>query len=177
MGSINEYSERETWMLDHQSQISIPATVTRGPVFLSAVIPYSVTYDATDVVDNDNLATELSAQIQISIALIGMVRKLSLESIVLTKRWGISPEKAQKYKPQCKEGFRTMLHPLLSRRFKANNRNLCYHWLAHPVFSTWCLSVQFPEGATDVHKYMPQTFDGLEFSQWHPVVKQRNDPR
>ena len=36
---------------------------------LSAVISYSMTYDAADVMDNDNFATA------ISIVLIGMVRK------------------------------------------------------------------------------------------------------
>ena len=43
-----------------------------------------------------NLATALSAQIQISIVLIGMVRKPSLEPIILAKRWDIIPEKAWK---------------------------------------------------------------------------------
>ena len=33
--STNEYSKRETWILDHQGQISIPATTARGPVFVS----------------------------------------------------------------------------------------------------------------------------------------------
>ena len=38
-------------------------------------------------------------------------------------------------------------------------------------FQTWCFPVQCLEGATDVHKYMPQMLDGLELSQWHPEVK------
>ena len=59
--STNEYSERETQMLDHQGQISIPATAARGPVFVSAVVSYSLAYDATDVMDNDNLAPALEA--------------------------------------------------------------------------------------------------------------------
>ena len=83
-------------MLDHQGQISIPVTVARGPVFVSAVVFYSLAYDAADVMDSDNLATALAGQIQISIALIGMDRKSSIEPIVLPKRWGITPEKAQK---------------------------------------------------------------------------------
>ena len=55
-------------------QISIPVTVAKGPVYDSAVVLSSMAYDATDVMDTDNLATALSAQIQISIALIGMVK-------------------------------------------------------------------------------------------------------
>ena len=72
-------------MLDHQSQISISATVLRGPVFVSAVVSYSLAYDDADVMNNDNLATALEPQIQISIALIGTVRKSSIELIVLAK--------------------------------------------------------------------------------------------
>ena len=62
-------------MLDHQGQISILATEARGPAYVSTII----SYDATDIMDNDNLATALSDQIQISIALIGTVRKLSVQ--------------------------------------------------------------------------------------------------
>ena len=65
-------------MLDYQGQISIPATVARGPVYVGAVILSSTTYDATDVMDNDICATALSAQIQIRIMLIGMIRKSSV---------------------------------------------------------------------------------------------------
>ena len=46
--------------------------------------------------DNDSDATALSAQIQISVALIGTARKLAIEPLVLAKRWGITPENAQK---------------------------------------------------------------------------------
>ena len=42
VASTNEYSERETSMLDHQSQISIPPTVARGPVFVSTVVSCSL---------------------------------------------------------------------------------------------------------------------------------------
>ena len=73
--STNEYSKRETWMQDHQDQNKIPVTVARGPVYVSPVISYSLTYDAIDDIDKNNLATTLSAQIQISKVLIGMVRK------------------------------------------------------------------------------------------------------
>ena len=64
----------------------ILAMATKGSVFVSTVVSYSWAYDAADVMDNDNLATALSAQIQISIVLIGPVRKPSVEPIVLAKR-------------------------------------------------------------------------------------------
>ena len=72
--SMNEYSERETHMLHHQGQISISATAAREPVHVSTVISYSLAYDAIDVMDNDNLATALSAQIQFSRVLIGTIK-------------------------------------------------------------------------------------------------------
>ena len=43
--------------------------------------------------NDDNHATALSAQIQIIIVLIDTVRNLSVQLIVLAKRWGITPEK------------------------------------------------------------------------------------
>ena len=67
--STSEYSEQETWMLDHRGKIK-----GRGPVFVSTVVSYSQAYDAADVMDNDNLATAIEAQLQISIVMIGMVR-------------------------------------------------------------------------------------------------------
>ena len=127
-------------MLDHQGQISIPATVARGPAIVSTVVSYLLAYDATNIIDNDNLVSALEAQIQISIELIGTVRKRSIDPIVLAKRWGIFPEKVQKtIQATTYRGIRTMLHPLLSR-FRRNDRNLYYHYLyyhclAHSVFS------------------------------------------
>ena len=109
---MNKYSERETHMLDYQGRISIPATVSRGPVYVSAVILYSLAYNATDVIDNNYLATTFSAQVQISIVLIGTVRKPAIESIVLAKRWGMTNEKAQKpIQVTMQRGIMTMLHP------------------------------------------------------------------
>ena len=46
-------------MLDHPSQISIPAIVAKGPVYVSAVVSYSLAYDVADVMDNDNHVTAL----------------------------------------------------------------------------------------------------------------------
>ena len=123
-------------MLHHWSQISIPATAASGSIYVSTVILYSLAYDATDVMDYDNLATALPAQIQISIALIGMVRKPAIEPIVLAKQWIITPDEAQKtIQATTQWGIRTMLHPSLSRWFRTNDRHLCYQCLAHSVFS------------------------------------------
>ena len=69
----------------------IPATPAKGPVYVNTVVSYSLAYDAADVMDNDNLATALSAQIQMSIVLRVTVRK----PIVLAKRWGMTHEKDQ----------------------------------------------------------------------------------
>ena len=80
--STSEYSERVTQMLDHLCQISIPTNSGKGPVYVSTVVLCSLAYNAADVIDNDNLVTALSAQIQISIVLIGMIMKPSVEPIV-----------------------------------------------------------------------------------------------
>ena len=57
---------------------------------------YSLASDGADVIDNCNIVTALSAQIQTSIVLICTVRKPSVQPVVLAKRWGITPEKGQK---------------------------------------------------------------------------------
>ena len=75
-------------MSGQQGQIILPDRAAYGPVYVSTVILYSLAYDAIDVMDNNNLATALTAQVKVSIALIGKVRKLSIEPIVLAKQWG-----------------------------------------------------------------------------------------
>ena len=50
-------------------------------------------------------------------------------------------------------------------------RNLHYHHLAHPACPDMKFASTVLRMATDVHKYMPQTLDGLELSQWHPEMK------
>ena len=107
--------------------------MARGPIDVSAVVSYSLIYHATDVMDNDNLAsalkayslayhagndmdndnlvTALSGQIQISIAPIGMVRIPFVEPIVLARRLGITPGKAKKtIQATMKRAIRTMIH-------------------------------------------------------------------
>ena len=143
-------------MLDHWSQIILFATAARRPVYIRTLTSYSLAYAATNVIDN--LPTALSAHIQISIALIGMVRKPSVEPIILAKRWGITPEKAQKtIQAAMQRGSKTMLNPIFSRWSRTNDRNLCYQHLAHPVFSdTIFVSTVSRKG----NRYLSQMLDG-----------------
>ena len=104
------YSDRK--MLNHQGQISISDTAAMRPVHVSSVVSYSLPQDATDVMDDDNLATALSTQIQISIALKGTVGKPSKEPIDLANRWSITLEKAQNtIQATTQREIWTMLHP------------------------------------------------------------------
>ena len=54
-------------MIHHQGQISIPAPVIRGPVFVGTVISYSLAYNDADVIDNDSIAADRETQIQIRV--------------------------------------------------------------------------------------------------------------
>ena len=131
----NIQNEKLKWSITKVRSIYLPQR-WRGPVFVSGVVLYSLDYDAPDVMDNDNLTFSLEAQIQISIALIGTVKKTSIDTIVLAKRWGITPEKAQKIIwATTQRKIRTMLHPLFSRWFRSNDQNTVNHCLAHHVFS------------------------------------------
>ena len=77
-----------------------------------------------------------SFQIQVSMALIGMVRKSSVDPRVLAKWWGITPEKVQKtIQATAQRRIRTILLLFWSGWSRTNVKNLSYHHLAHPVFS------------------------------------------
>ena len=66
--------------------------------------------------------------------MVGMVRKPSVERIVLAKRWGITLEKAQKtIQATTQRRIRAMVHPLLSRR--SERRIKTFIIIAHPAFS------------------------------------------
>ncbi len=55
--------------------------------------------------------------------------------MTLSKKWGISPEKAKNtIQRTTQRGIRTVLHPSLSRRFRTNDQALRYRRLPHPVF-------------------------------------------
>ena len=72
-------------MADHQGQIFLFAMMLRGSILISAIIFYSLAYAILDIMDDDNFATALEDQILISAALIGMVRKSSIQSIIMAK--------------------------------------------------------------------------------------------
>ena len=58
------------------------------------------------------------------------------------------------YTSSMQRGIRTMLLSLLSRQFRMNDHNLCYHHLAHPVFSdTMFSSTVFRRGSKCVQVY------------------------
>ena len=66
-------------MLDNQDKINIPATAAKGLVCQCI----NFVCDATDVLDNNNIAPALESQIKINVAMRGMIRKRSVEPIVL----------------------------------------------------------------------------------------------
>ena len=69
-------------------------------------ISYSLAYDAADVMNNDNLASALSAQIQMSILLIGTVRTPSVEPIVLAYDGALPLRKLRRLnKPELRDGL------------------------------------------------------------------------
>ena len=76
-------------------------------MYVSIVVSYSVAYDATDAMDNDNLATALLIKIQISIKLTGTVQKLLVEPIAWLKDRALPMRNLRRsFKLQCREGLR-----------------------------------------------------------------------
>ena len=97
MGSINRriFRTRVLYVRSLRSD-KHPWHSGKGICICQCIILYSLPYDANDVMNDDNHVTELSAQILVNVMLIGMIRKPSVEPIVMAKQWGIISEKAQK---------------------------------------------------------------------------------
>ena len=86
--------------------------------------------------DDDNLATALLAQIQISIVLISMVKKASVEPMVLAKQWGTTLNKTQKTtQDTTQRGIWAMIHPSLRRWFITYDHYIHHSCVTYPLFS------------------------------------------
>lgn len=147
--SSDSFAKQEDGMLDYRGHLLSRATPARGQLVINSV--ESLAYDAVDVTDDDNFATILDANVNVSIAQVESMRlpeaernigrvsssqKASIDYMDLAERWCISPEKAkQTVQRTTQRGIRTTLHPSLSRRFRTNDRQLRYRRLPHPVFS------------------------------------------
>ena len=74
--------------------------------------------------DDDNLETALLTQIQVSIALIGKVRKPSVNSIIGLAIRDNTAESSETIQATTQREIRIMLHPSLCRQFRMNDHNL-----------------------------------------------------
>jgi len=64
-----------------------------------------------------------------------------MDPAILAKRWGIGVEQARKtLEHTTSRGFRSVLHPDLSRRFRTNDRQLRYRRLPVTMFSDTLIS-------------------------------------
>jgi hypothetical protein len=101
----------------------------------------SFQFDAADITDDQNLGTALESHVSVpmSVSQVGVFTSKStkgIDPITFSKKWGISPEKAQRtVRTTTQRGVRTVLHPSLSRRFRTNDHNLRYRRLPHDMFS------------------------------------------
>jgi len=73
---------------------------------------------------------------EMELAAMSTARAPRLTPEILAKRFGIGLEKAQKTIEQTTQrGFRTVLHPSLSRRYRTNDRQLRYRRLSTTMFT------------------------------------------
>ena len=133
--STTLYRDQELAMTDLHGDVVTYADV-RGPRPSSLVIN-SITHD-------DNFHHALSSNVAISsvdtgMSLTGNVRARKapgVDSVTLSKRWCISPAKAQRTLTKTTQrGVRKCLDPTLSRRFPTNDRMLRYKRLPHSCFT------------------------------------------
>ena len=113
-------------MLNLRGQFVISNTPARGQLSINSVTSYAC--NAADIIDDDNYVTVL--EIFIILLLLHVVtvfiKKVSwLDHLVLTKKWGISPEIVLNKIPHTMQHrVHPMLHPSLSRPFRTNDHQL-----------------------------------------------------
>ena len=122
-----EFSRQEQSMFDYWGWFVSPNTPARVQLFFNSVTLFS--YDAADVIDNDNYVTVLESFVGTLLRRVVQVstKKVSgLDHLVLAREWGISPKKIlDTICHSTQHGVHTVLNPSLSRRFRTNN---CWLW-------------------------------------------------
>ena len=122
-------------------------------------------YDAIDAMDDDNLAPALEALIQISISLIGTVRKLSKRQLPSNGgQLQMKPRGLFKSLLINRSGLCSTLHCQDNSEQMTIPIVIVYWKILY--FLTQYLLVQCQQRALNVHKYMPQILARLECSHF-----------
>jgi hypothetical protein len=120
--------------------------------------PVSLQYEAADITDNDNFGAALKATRQVTLVRTNVLpetydvccvhtgkRQRAVDYVTLAHRWHIPLHKAKPtVQRTMQRGVRTVLHPTLSRRFRTNDRMLCYRRLPCNLFSNTMFCPKVP---------------------------------
>eukprot|EP00804_Cyclotella_cryptica_P016777 CCRYP_002064-RA/>CCRYP_002064-RA protein AED:0.32 eAED:0.33 QI:0/0/0/1/1/1/2/0/448 len=119
----------EDRMIDFRRQVMCRTSTARGRMIINS-LSASLQVSAVDVTDDENfgLLLESKSCVSSSISKVGVAKSKSsqqMDHMTLSKKWGISPEKAkQTIQRTTQRGIRTFLHLSLLRRFRTNDRAL-----------------------------------------------------
>jgi hypothetical protein len=142
--STTLYRNQELAMTNLHGEVCTYANV-RGPRTSLVINSISSTYtDHIDITHDDNFHQASSSNFVISsldtgMSMTGNVRARKapgVNSVTLSKRWCISPQKAQRTLTKTTQrGVCKCLDPTLSRRFPTNDQMLRYKRMPHPCFT------------------------------------------
>ena len=135
--SSPDFSRQEQNMLNYRGWFVIPNTSPRGQLFIKSVTLYA--YNAADVMDDDKIVTMLEIFVNtlpLWVAQVNTKNVSWLFHLILTKKWGISLDKAFNTN-HCitQQGIHTVLPPSLFRQCRTNDHWLWYRGVPHNVYN------------------------------------------
>ena len=131
--SSPDYSQQEQSMFNYRVQYVSPNTPAWGQLYINSVTSYA--YDAADVMNNDNYATVLDSYVTTSSLWVAQEGTRAWP-FGYCQKMGDFTQKSTEYDPSDHHcGICIVLHPLLSRRFRTNDRQLQFRRLPHKVYS------------------------------------------
>ena len=127
----SEFSEQETYDMNYIGKFITHEATSRGQLVINSV----GTCDASDITDDTNFGLGLENDVTVSrVRVSNSIAKPKVYYLTLRKKWGISPDIANKtLHATTQVGIRTVFHLSLSQIFRTNDQALRYRRLTHNV--------------------------------------------
>jgi hypothetical protein len=115
--------------------------------------------DLSPVLDDGTLLAELDCARTTTYLNVSLVKSeirdnAGVDAATLTKNWGVGIEAAKRtHIVTTQRGIRWMIHPILTKRYKTNERQLRYRRLPVTMFTYTMYSTSFPDNKTRQLKY------------------------
>ena len=168
-------------------------TGPEGKTLIINQVTLSTNVDAAELTADDNFASFLQANEHVTVSQLSRLptknatvseisnytnsygtiqsnKRKKIDGYTLARRWSISSEKSiASVKNTTQRGFRSVMHPTLSRRYPTNNRMLRYKRMPHPVFSD---TLQAGKKSAHVNIYGKAFCTIFGWYRCHPMKKE-----